>query len=249
MAFDLSIQLYTLRSHTQRDLEGTLKTLSAFGYESVEFAGLCGHTPEAVAAMLRRTGIRASGAHVPYEEAAADLQTLCVQYGALDAPELTVPYLPGHVRRNLGGWLRVAEVLDRCAAEAAERGFEFSYHNHAFEFEPVEDTCGFDALVANTSALQFQVDVFWVAKGGRDPAQCLQSLRGRVRSVHLKDLREDGEDVEWGLGTLDHAAVIRACQEAGAQTMVLELDNPKMEPLESARVCLSNLSEMLGAVM
>ena len=113
MAFDLSIQLYTLRSHTQRDLEGTLKTLSAFGYESVEFAGLCGHTPEAVAAMLRRTGIRASGAHVPYEEAAADLQTLCVQYGALDAPELTVPYLPGHVRRNLGGWLRVAEVLDK----------------------------------------------------------------------------------------------------------------------------------------
>jgi len=249
MPFDLSLQLYTVRSHTQRDLEGTLRQLAAFGYEFVEFAGLCGHTPEAVAEMLHKNGIRASGAHVSYEEAKGALETLCAQYGALGVPELTVPYLPEEVRRGRGDWHRVAEALENCAAQAGGRGFAFSYHNHAFEFDPVDETCGFDILTANTSALQFQVDVFWVVKGGRDPVECLRSLQGRVRSVHLKDLRQDGEDVEWGLGTLDHLEVLACCRQTGVGTLVLELDTPKMEPLESARVCLENLREMLPRLM
>lgn len=245
MSFELSLQLYTVRSHTQRDLEGALRRLAAIGYEFVEFAGLCGHPPEAVADMLHKNGIRASGAHVSYEEATGALATACEQYGLLGVPELTVPYLPEEVRRSREGWHRVAEALENCAAQAQERGFAFSYHNHAFEFDPVDETCGFDILVANTSALQFQVDVFWVAKGGRNPVECLRSLQGRVRSVHLKDLRRDGEDVEWGLGTLDHLEILGCCRQVGVGTLVLELDTPKMEPLESARVCLQNLREML----
>lgn len=245
MAFEVSIQLYTLRSETQRDLGNTLECLAAYGYKFVEFAGLCGHSVESVAAMLQRVGVRASGAHIPYEEALSSLDALCGEYARLGVHELTVPYLPEEVRRDRGSWLRVAETLESCATAAARHGIVFSYHNHAFEFESVGETCGFDLLVTNTQSLQFQVDVFWVAKGGRDPAACLRSLQGRVHSVHLKDLREDGEDVEWGLGMLNHREILAACEATGVRTLVLELDNPKMEPFESARVCLDNLKAML----
>ena len=53
----IGIQLYTVRSLTEKDLAGTLAKLAAIGYTEVEFAGYFGKTPEQVRGMLIANGL------------------------------------------------------------------------------------------------------------------------------------------------------------------------------------------------
>ncbi|MBR6768232.1 MAG: hypothetical protein IKM34_01945 [Clostridia bacterium] len=43
-----SIQLYSLRDTTPKDLNGTLEKVSALGYKAVEFAGFFNHTADEI---------------------------------------------------------------------------------------------------------------------------------------------------------------------------------------------------------
>lgn len=245
---DVSVQLYTVRELASTDMRALLHALADIGYRYVELAGLHGQPPGEVRRMLDECGLSASGAHVGYEDAVTRFDWVLDEYRHFQIPELTVPYLPEAVRSDEHGWRNVSSQLEELARMAAACGITFSYHNHAFEFSQVGNECGFDFLTRETQSLHFQVDVFWVARGGRDPVGAIRALSGRIRSVHLKDLREDGEDVEWGLGSLDHTGILEACRDAGVRTLVLELDNPKMEPLDSVATCLRNLLEMLGSI-
>lgn len=44
------------------------------------------------------------------------------------------------------------------------------YHNHAFEFAPLDGTTVWEVLLAELSpAIEIELDVQWAAVGGRDP--------------------------------------------------------------------------------
>ena len=62
------LQLYSVRDAMRADFEGTLKYVASVGYESVEFAGFFGRTPEQVNAVLEETGLRLSGTHSSWED-------------------------------------------------------------------------------------------------------------------------------------------------------------------------------------
>jgi len=61
----ISLQLYTLREHTARDMPGTLRRLAKIGYAAVELAGFGGLSPQELRRTLDDLGLCASGAHVP----------------------------------------------------------------------------------------------------------------------------------------------------------------------------------------
>ena len=56
------------------------------------------------------------------------------------------------------------------AGNLAERGIRLGYHNHAFEFAPLERTTVWAILLAELPAeVELELDVYWAAVGGRDP--------------------------------------------------------------------------------
>jgi sugar phosphate isomerase/epimerase len=147
--------------------------------------------------------------------------------------------------------------MNRAAAEAKTVGIQLAYHNHTFEFDPMEDTrAGFDVLMEEFSAdMLFEVDAFWVQLGKRDPAKLIRSLKGRVTQVHLKDLSAGvklPEKIEgwWSLRVEDFASlgegiipvnpIIEAAKEAGVQYCHVEQDL-SVDPMESIRRSLSYL--------
>ncbi|RMG23452.1 MAG: sugar phosphate isomerase/epimerase [Armatimonadetes bacterium] len=241
----VSLQLYTVREVAKRDLTGTLHALADIGYEYVELAGLYDQTPSDLARLLNEADLKVSGAHIPFESLRDNLLDVFQPYQELGAPEITVPYLPEQARSTPDQWRETASKLEMAADVAMQQGLEFSYHNHSFEFEAVGEQTGMSILVSETERLLFQPDVYWVAVGGEDPVQFLRDLRGRVRSVHIKDRGADGGDIEWGQGNLPHAAILDTCAEIGVRTLVLEMDNPRMDPIESARLCYAKLIEMM----
>jgi sugar phosphate isomerase/epimerase len=86
----------------------------------------------------------------------------------------------------------------------------------------------FDTLAEATdpARVTFQIDVFHALLGGADPAQLLERYKGRVTSLHLKDLNKSfpiktgtgtappEADVPVGTGQVDMPAVLRAALRA-----------------------------------
>src|SRR5690606_18039749 len=65
---------------------------------------------------------------------------------------------------------------------AAERGLQFFYHVHGYEFQPAADgTVPFEVLMSETNPefVTYEMDVFWVARPGEDPAELLRAYPDR----------------------------------------------------------------------
>jgi sugar phosphate isomerase/epimerase len=136
-------------------------------------------------------------------------------------------------------------------------GLGFCYHNHAFEFEPMEGATGFQVMMdrLDKKLCGFELDCFWVSVAGHDPAELLQKLKGRVPLLHLKDKAQGtpvmykesvdhGAFKEVGHGVLDWPAILRAAASAGVQHYFVEQDQTPGDPVESLRQSFGYLSKL-----
>jgi hypothetical protein len=80
----------------------------------------------------------------------------------------------------------------------------FGYHTHGYEMVPSPDGTLFDTLAKalDPKLVHFQVDVFHTYHGGADPIGLMEKYKGRVRSLHLKDIKK-GYPRETGQGNGD----------------------------------------------
>jgi sugar phosphate isomerase/epimerase len=242
---NLAVQLYTLRHQLEADLEGTLAQLAEAGTHDVELAGHYGRTPAQLREALDAAGLVAVAAHVPVDDFAEPTKVTDAAE-ALGTGTLVVPWIqPPETAAEADA--AVARIVE--ASEVAQgAGLGFAYHNHDFEFRPLDD--GSDLWSRITAAeLPHEPDIGWLVVAGRDPVATLGELSGRVPLVHAKDVRRkaDGtwEDVIAGDGEIDWAAVVAAAQDAGAAHIVVELDNPSEHPVDDVALSLATLRDAL----
>ncbi|MDQ2986735.1 MAG: sugar phosphate isomerase/epimerase [Armatimonadota bacterium] len=241
-SFDVALQLYTVRESLEGDFLGGLRKVADMGYKFVEFAGFGGHTAAEVGRVLSECGLRASGSHVP-TSILDDPGPVIDELREIGCSQLTIPSIPEEMRPDLQGWIDAAKRIDECAVSLATQGLALGYHNHAFEFG---DTHGFETIVERAPNANLQLDVFWATVAGEDPIAWIGRLHGRLPSIHCKDLGADGVDIELGDGVLDFAEILRAAERAGTRTLVVEMDTPRLEPMESARRSLLGLQDVLN---
>ena len=142
-------------------------------------------------------------------------------------------------------------------AKAREAGLAFCYHNHAFEFQPLEGSTPFQVLMDSTDPklVALEMDVFWVSVAGHDPVALLGELSGRVALLHVKDKARGtpvvyNESVprnafkEAGNGVIDWPKVLHAASAAGVQHYFVEQDQTPGDPLESLRQSFAFLSKL-----
>lgn len=215
----LSVQLYALRRETAGDAAATLRDVPALGFDGVETAGDYGWSAEQWRDLLAETGLKVVGAHVGLEALETGFATVTAFQRALGNRRIIVPYLPEPLQ-NAGGYREAARRLNKLGLRAADEGFLLAYHNHAFEFAPLPGTAdvGMDLLLRETDpgAVRFEVDTFWVERGGRDAVGFLRQHAARIGMVHAKDLRRsDNQDVPLGEGVVDFAAVVPLARANG----------------------------------
>jgi sugar phosphate isomerase/epimerase len=243
----LAVQLYTLRDRLAEDVEGTLTALAEAGARDVELAGLYGLDATAMRAALDAAGLVASSAHVPLERFERELDVVLEEAATLGTGTLVVPSVPAPASAAEADELVARLVATAAAVNATGPGF--AYHNHDFEFSALD---GGDDLWTRLIAagLELEPDVGWLRVSGRDPATVLAELGGRCPLVHAKDVRRrpDGawEDVPAGDGELDWPAIVAAAVAAGAQRLVVELDNPSPDPIDDVARSLAALRAALA---
>jgi len=155
--------------------------------------------------------------------------------------------LPGERETAIAKYERAADLCEK-------GGIELYYHNHAYEFAGAKGKRFIDRLKKELDPrVRLELDVFWAAITGNAPEKVLREWKGRVRSLHLKDIApgavapEKETDVkpeyfrELGGGTLDFKAIVQAAEAAGVQYYLIEMDFTPGDPMESVKRCAGYL--------
>jgi sugar phosphate isomerase/epimerase len=246
----IAAQLYTLRDFTQTptDIAATLKRVRALGYSAVQASALGPIDPGELGHILDGEGLACCATHVPLDRlrddpagVVSDHQRWKCRYVAIGG---FFPKAP-----TTADWDRFADDFNAIAAKYAGSGLTLGYHNHSHELASFDGRTALARLVDRLDPSIFiEIDTYWIAHGGGDPAAWIAGLPGRVPCVHLKDLGmvypREHQMREVGEGNLNWPAVLAACKSAGTEWYIVEQDTCYRDPFESLAISLRNLSAM-----
>ncbi len=187
----VGMQLYTVRAEIAKDFSGTLARVAAIGYKEVEFAGYFNRKPEEVRDALKAHGLTAPAAHVDYASLAPDTLPAVIEAArTIGHTFLVNPWLDPALRSQPDIWPRVAETYNRAGEATRRAGIQFAFHNHNFEFAPVNGRLPYDILLetCDPALVKMELDLFWIAAAEKDPLDYFKRHPGRFPLVHVKGL-------------------------------------------------------------
>lgn len=234
----LGIQLYTVR-HKMTDREGiydTLTKLKDMGYECVQLASSV-ENMMMTAEVCKEIDMKAVGLLCNID--------MCEQ----DGDKLfEIARICGARDIGISSGMKTEEeaydVISRSnafAKKAKENGFTFSYHNHSNEFIRGESGKTLIQLLVegfDSKYVDFMPDTYWLQHGGADVRAFLESVAGRIRILHLKDMKRtvDGPTyAEIGSGNINFAGIVEVARNIGVEHYIVEQDKCDVDPLISAK--------------
>lgn len=257
----IGLQMYTLRHVTNPGSIATiLQKISSIGYRELEIFGYSGREkfwgmdPKNFKALLKDNGLQTPAAHIAFENFLTgkdedELRLICEAAKIVGNKYIVVAWLNEHFRKVGDDYKLIAEKLNKAAIIAGQYGLQLAYHNHDFEFRPLEDQdTGYDILLKNTDRdlVQMELDLFWIVKAGKDPLELFQSHPGRFPLWHIKDLdKNNGSFTEVGSGSIDFAKIFEQRKAAGLRHFFIEQDEVKKEIFESITESFRYVKEKL----
>ena len=235
----LGLQTYTVRDKTA-DRESAFATMQAIkdiGYECVQLAGNaetlknCKDACDAVG--LSVVGILSSPAFL--EENFDFIVEL-----AGDARPFDIGISSGMKTDEEAR--EVVKSANALARRFRALGFTFSYHNHSNEFIKSESQGTLmDIIMAgfDREYIDFMPDTYWLQHGGVDVRAFLSALSGRVKLLHLKDMKRapDGPTfAPLGEGNMNFPGILSEARAIGAVHYIVEQDSCEGDSLECARI-------------
>jgi len=249
----IGIQLYTVRGLMQKDFDATLAHVAEIGYREVEFAGYYGRTPAQVRDILKQLGLTAPATHIPLESLSKEPDATLDMARQVGHEYVVCPWIPEEQRHTLDDWRRIADQLNAAGAAAQKAGLQLAYHNHNFEFAPVDGQTPYDLLLKATdpTLVKLELDLFWITFAGADPLAYFAQYPGRFPLVHVKDMRTKptpdatAEQVmaDVGKGSIDWKGIFGHEAQAGIQHFFVEHDSPP-EPLDDIRASFTYLKQL-----
>jgi sugar phosphate isomerase/epimerase len=244
----VGVQLYTVRDLMKADFDGTIAKVAQIGYKEVEFAGYFGRTGAQVRAACDKNDLSAVSTHVQYDELDDKFPSVIETSKAIGLKYIVCPWIPEDLRKSPDIWKQAAEKFNRCGEQSKKAGMQFAYHNHWFEFLPVDGKLPYDALLKNCDAslVKMEMDLCWITAAGSDPLKYFSQYPGRFPLVHVKDLKTlphitaggaqnygDTVDLtEVGSGLIDWKKIFAQSDKAGIKHYIVEHDHPK-QPFDS----------------
>ncbi len=220
-----SLQLYTLRTAMGEDLPGTIRRVAELGYTAVEPYNFVA-TADELAEALAANGLTAPSGHAPLLR--EDQDQIFEAARKLGIGTVIDPHVERSHWTTEADIRATADALNAAAKKGAEYGITVGYHNHEFELEErIDGVSGLEVLAGHLDPeVVLEVDTYWAAVGGEDPAELLRRLGDRVRFVHIKDgplTKENKDQVAVGSGSMQVWDVLAAAP--GIEAAVVELDD------------------------
>jgi len=240
----LGIQVYSVKGF-ESDVKGSLKSLADDGYVVMEIANydaktgkVAGYAPAEFAALAKTYGLDVLSSHARGKFDIKDVEGSLREWEKIfdDHKIMGCKYVVFPMNMWAGtveGIKAECDLMNKIGAEANKRGIKFGYHNHNLEFATVAGTDKLyeDFLIANTDPTKvfFELDVYWITVGGKDPVVYLKKYPDRFKLLHIKDEYVVGES-----GKINYKDIFTQFYKNGYNDWFVEMEG-KMTPEERAK--------------
>ena len=233
MAYKIAYQLYSSRNFPP--LNAQLPILKQMGYDAIEpWLPAYEASPKAFRRQLDDAGLACYGFHMPLAGLINEPQRFIYIAKTLGATLMIPPYLAPEERGTTADfWRGLGQNLGRGAEAAKTAGLKVAWHNHDFEFLPLNDgSRPIDHILAAGGAdVGFEIDCGWIVRAGADPAAELVKFADQIWAIQVKDTAPIGTRLDdgWtatGDGIIDWTALAPLFSKTKADHLVTEHDNP-----------------------
>ncbi|NDV65360.1 sugar phosphate isomerase/epimerase [Bacteroides sp. 224] len=259
---DIAIQLYSVRDllkdinkngEASPNYTAILKKLSQMGYTGIEAANynngkFYNRTPEEFKKDIEGAGLKVLSSHCGKGLSAQELSSgnfteslkwwdQCIAaHKAAGMKYIVTPSM--ETPKTLKDLKTYCDYYNEIGKRCKANGMEYGYHNHAFEYQKIENKVMMDYMIENTNPeyVFFQMDVYWVVMGKCSPVDYFNKYPGRFKVLHVKDHREIGQS-----GMVGFDAIFNKAKTAGVKDLIVEVEKYSMEIEESIKVSLDYL--------
>lgn len=249
------VQLYMFRRQATSDFAGVLRAIKGVGFSQVELYPIVYDRPAGeLRKMVEDAGLGSVAAHFDY----VGLDGKIDYAHQLGVRYLVCPMLPHDQWTSLAGFRKAAEDFNRWGAATKAAGMQFAFHNHDYEFKPMEGSNGWTELMKGTDAklVKLEFDMYWLTQAGQDPYAMLTKYADRAVLVHMKDRtpnapvtynmdKESEHFADVGSGTIDWPRLLRQARKQGIRYAFVDQDEtagPVVESLRKSYVYLKTLN-------
>jgi len=236
----IGLQLYTLREQLPKDVKSVIAKVAKAGYKEVETfgfdkkTGYWGLTSKEFSGLLKSHGLTTPSGHYGLDEffgsgKTDDLKAYIEVAHITGQSYITVPSLAEQFIRTADDFKHIAEKMNKAAEICKGEALKLGYHNHNFEWKPVEGTTFYDTILKYTdpALVHMEMDLFWVIRAGQNPIEILKKHSGRVFCVHVKDRDKTNPNIntEIGKGSIDFKKILPVAKAAGVKHFIMEQEN------------------------
>jgi sugar phosphate isomerase/epimerase len=237
---NVGLQLYSLRDQLPKDVKGVIAKVAKAGYHEVETfgysksGGYWGLDAKSFSALLKANGLTTASGHYDLNSFFVngkmdDLNSYIDAAHATGQSYIVVPSIDGDILKSKSDFQKVAANLNKAAEICKKSGLMLGYHNHNFEWKPIDGTTFYDTILAETDPklVHMEMDIFWVVRAGQDPIKILEKHKGRYALAHVKDRDKKNTDIntEIGKGSIDFKTIVPIARAAGVKHFIMEQEN------------------------
>jgi sugar phosphate isomerase/epimerase len=236
----VGLQLYSMRDYIGKDVKGVIARVAKAGYTEVETYGYdpakntyWGLSPKDFKNLLSDNGLRSPSGHYGMDQFLgegkdAELKASIEAANIIGQDTIVIPYLADKYRKTTNDFKKLTQSINQIVMICKNGGLRTGYHNHDFEFQPVNGLMLYDVLLKEAHPLlTFEMDIFWVVRAGHDPVKLIQDNPGRFTMWHIKDMdkKNNGLNTEVGSGTIDFKAIFELQKQSGVRHIYMEQEN------------------------
>ncbi len=249
----LGAQLYSVRKYTQNeeDYEFTFKTIKEMGYENVQVSGGFAIDPYKLRDLSLKYDLPIVCTHCSFDRIVNDTEALIEEHKIYGCPVIGIGSMPKEYRGSAEGLENFFKIMEEPVKKIVDAGLGFSYHNHDFEFKPLENgRLPFDIMLERCPDWKFLIDTYWVEFAGYSAIDYIAKIgTKRLTNVHFKD-KADNEKrsiCACGQGTLDFKAIFDQCEKLGVVNVLVEQDNAADlgDPMDQMKLSFDHLRPII----
>jgi sugar phosphate isomerase/epimerase len=242
LGLPIGCQTWPVRQSIAKDFPGTLRTLAAAGFQSIElcspagyadsgFGGLQKYSGAELKGIIRDAGLTCVSSHFSLDELRKDQPARIAWAKEMGMPQMLVASLGGPKHPTMDDVKRAADEYNRIGERAHQSGITQGLHNEDFECSTIDGKRVYDMLfeLLDPRYVKFQFQVSTIAQGF-DAAEYFTKYPGRFISMHVQGWSTPQKKITAvGQDSLDWKKIFTAAKTAGIQNYFVEMDLSLMQ--------------------